>query len=103
MKRFTSTLALIIITFATAFAVNSPSERINDKTDQATLQFIVMQKDAHLVLSKYARMQARNTQYTFNILSSRITFDYKIALYNDWMFQKNQTQKMEAMRGDIIE
>ena len=93
MKRLSGTLVLILIVSLSALAFRVPSEKqIENKLLPSNLEFTTMQKDAHLVLSKYARMQARNTRYTFDILSSRISFDYKISLYNSMMKEKNQIE-----------
>jgi len=100
MKRFTSSLALILVTFATAMAFNSPSESAVSTTRLAETEFAVMQKDANLILSKYARMQDRNMKYTLGILSSRISFDYTVTLYNNSKLQESQPQKMEDAAND---
>jgi hypothetical protein len=97
MKRFTGTLALIFVTFASAIALNSPSESAVSPTRQTETEFTLMQKDAHLILSKYARMQDRNTKYTFEILSSRISFDYTVTLYNNSKTQISQKQMIEDL------
>jgi len=103
MKRFSSTLALIIITFATAMAFNSPSEIAGSSAFLAETEFTLMQKDARLILSKYARMQERNTKYTFNILTSRISFDYTVILHNNSRTQESRSQMIEALSNGINE
>ncbi|MDZ7606066.1 MAG: hypothetical protein U5K79_10875 [Cyclobacteriaceae bacterium] len=97
MKRFNSTLALILVTFATAMAFNSTSESAVSQSRQAETEFTLMQKDAHLILAKYARMQERNTKYTFDILSSRFSFDYTVTLYNNSKPQESQKQMIEDL------
>jgi len=96
MKRLTGTIALTFIACATALAFNGPSQKIN-LADKEVTEFTIMQMDAHLVLSKYARMQARNTKYTIATLSSRISFDYKVALHNDSWLLNNPPQHEEAL------
>jgi len=103
MKRFSSTLALFIITIATSMAFNSPSGSAGSSTFLTETEFTLMQKDAHLILSKYARMQERNTRYTFNILSSRISFDYTVILHNNSKSQESQSQMIDALSNSINE
>lgn len=97
MKRLTGTLALIILTFVSAAASNEPSEEISN-TKKTASHFSIMQADAQMVMSEFARSQARNTRYTFNMLTSRISFDYKIALYTDLKSQESQSLKSETTK-----